>query len=215
MEKNSRYDSTACGGGSGDSGGGGTVSGLGVAQGRGGCTRGKKEPGLRCELAEKRPPHQEAARANARGAVLLGELLEGLERLLSEVDVLNGEQTCAEAGQGAVVHDAGPGGGEHVGQVREGTRGEEHGVRVVLRIELANEERDEGVHREIAARGKEGEKKGFGASRCVSAGGAQGGPCAAREVLTTRDCLSRRALRIAQSRHRLRRRRDRKKAAPE
>lgn len=82
--------------------------------------------------------------------MLLGELLESLQRLLREVDVLDGQETGAKAGEGTVVHDAGAGRRQHVREVREGARGEEHGVRVVLRVELRDQQRNKRVHGEVA-----------------------------------------------------------------
>jgi len=86
--------------------------------------------------------------------------------LLGEVHVLYGEQSSTEALYGSIVHDCGARGGEHINEVGECPRSEQHDVgagtsggRLVLAAEHPDEDWDEGVDGEGGERvlGADGE----------------------------------------------------------
>lgn len=58
-----------------------------------------------------------------------------LQRLLGEVDVLDGEQARTEGRHGTVAHYGGAGRGQHVRQEGQRTRRQQHDVRIVLRVQ--------------------------------------------------------------------------------
>jgi hypothetical protein len=91
---------------------------------------------------------------------------KGRHHLLSEVHVLDGKQSSTEALYGPVVHDRGAGGGEHINEVGECPRREQHDVgagtsggRLVLAAEHPDEDWDESIDREGGERvlGADGE----------------------------------------------------------
>ena len=58
-----------------------------------------------------------------------------LQRLLSQVNVFDGEQAGAEGWHSAMPHDGGAGGWQHICQEGDCPRCQQHDVRVVLRIQ--------------------------------------------------------------------------------
>lgn len=76
-----------------------------------------------------------------------GKASSHLQGLLGEVDVLYGEQARTETRHRLVVHDGGAGGREHVRQVRQRARRQQHQVGVVLRVQQPHQRGHKRVHR--------------------------------------------------------------------